>query len=180
MLVSLLILGLTAGGFVAARAQTEEVPPQLGAGEVSDSEAPLPTPIPLPSGTPLPTPLPSVDRATIVDTAVTYWGVFVPFDVPPGLEEVAVALGVSEPRASTDDVEAVGTPSPSAAPEAAPPPADEGSVADDGAAESTPAPLAVPLPTLEPVEPVETPIPLPAPLPTVDLSLETPTPLPLP
>lgn len=180
MLVSLLIVGLTAGGFVAARAPRGEAPRPVGAGEVAESASALPTPIPLPSATPLPTPLPAVDRETIVDTAVTYFGALAPFDVPPGLEAAAIALGVYEPSASSVD-EPVADSAPAAPPsgDVAPPP-DDGSAAGDAPADPTPAPAApLPaLPVLEPVEPVETPIPTPVPLPGVDV-LETPQVLPL-
>ena len=171
ILVSLVIVALTAGGFVAARAQREPaavdaVNADTGAGEVSESG--LPTPIPLPSATPLPTPLPEVGRATIVDTAVTFWGTWVPFDVPDSLVEVAIALGGSGGATSDgDDV----APAPVVTPEPTPqpPPAEPDPPAP---AETTPAPLPIPLPT---VEPIETRVPMPVPLPSVDLAPPTAT-----
>ena len=168
VLVSAVIVALSAGGFVAARAQPAEEATVTGAGDVSESA--LPTPIPLTSGTPLPTPLPEVDRAAIVDTAVTFWGTWMPFEVPDALAALADGSSGTARTSGRDDP----PPAPALTPSPAPPPADAGSPAAPPPSAATPAPQPVPLPTLAPLptlEPLPTVEPLPTPLPTLDPAL---------
>ena len=171
-IVSVLIIAATAG-VLAARADRDPQPaPDVQAGDVAESA--LPTPVPLQSATPLATPLPTpaaaVNRATIVDTAVTFWENVMPFEVPEGLETLAASLRGGEPSGSSRSVAPTPTPTPSPEPLAEP--------AATPAPTPTPAPL-VPLPTVEPlVTPSPEPLPLPSvgdPLPTLGDPLPTPT-----
>ncbi|MGZ8481977.1 MAG: hypothetical protein ACXWWO_05925 [Candidatus Limnocylindria bacterium] len=142
LIVSIVIVLTTAVGFVAARSGAGEL--TTGAGDVEAT--PLPTPVPLETGTPLPTPAPMTQGA-IVDTAVTFWGAWLPEEVTDALNAIAAGRSRTAGSGSAGDAEEPrdesATPTPTLAPVTTPPP------------NPLAAPTAVPLP------------PLPAPIPSV-------------
>ena len=153
VLISILVVLVTAGGFAAARSGAPERD-NVGADDVT--ETPLPTPVPLETGTPLPTPVPPMEQGSVVDTAVTWWGAWLPDEVTDALNEIVASRSRSSTSTSPRGDQPA-TASVSASPSPSPEPA-----ADE------PPPLLVPLP-------LPTPLPTLAPLPTVDLPLPTPT-----
>jgi hypothetical protein len=161
ILVSVVVVLVTAGGLVAARGGTP-------AGDVA--ETPLPTPVPLetttplptPLSTPLPTPVPPMPQGAVVDTAVTFWGAWLPEEVTDGLNEALMASDGSRsspPRGG-----------PASAPTASPSPSPVNQATTD-----TPLPLPIPLPPA----PIVTPAPLPLPVEPTAVPLPS-VPLPLP
>ena len=158
--LSLVIVALTAGGLLAARGPANDRDGVV-AGDVA--ETPLPTPVPLETGTPLPTPLGTLDRASIVDTAVAFWVAWIPDEVAQEFR-AAIAAASAVGSRSTVSTPAASTPSPhvgSATPQPSDQPAGDGLV-------SVPA-VTVPLPTaMETIAPS-------IPLPSVPLPVPTPT-----
>lgn len=158
ILVSFIIVLLTAGGLVAARSGAP-------AGDVA--ETPLPTPVPLETSTPLPTPLPTpvapMPQGAVVDTAVSFWGAWLPAEVTDAFDEALMASASGGSRSSTStpprgDRTTASTPSPS--------PVDE---------PATPSPLPLPLPPAPAVTAPPAPLPTAVPLPSVPLTVPTPT-----
>ncbi len=149
LVVSIVIVLLTAGGFVAARSGAAD---QLTTGAGDVEETPLPTPVPLETGTPLPTPVAAMPQGAIVDTAVTFWGPWLSEEVTDALNEIAAGRSGTAGSGSGGDAAAPPTETPMSTPTLAPvtpPPAVP-----------LPAPTAVPLPPL--------PVPIPSvPLPTL-------------
>ena len=160
IVLALMIVAVSAGGLLAARAYRGESP----AAAADVAETPLPTPV-SPSETPLPTPVP-LGQTAIVDTAVAFWVEFVPEELAIEYHEEIVAAG-GLPWLRSDAGRA-GSDSPRAT---------------DGGASSTLAPStdgAAPIATLVPVPvPASTDLATPAPLPAPSLP-PLPVPLPLP
>ncbi len=177
IVLSLLIVAVTAGGLLAARGQRAETVPVAAA---DADPSPLPTPVPVESATPLPTPIP-LGQTVIVDTAVAFWVAFIPEELADEYRHAILAAGgipALRPSRTAHGGDAQSGDAPSgdsaggtstgatAAPAATPVPVVPS--LGGGVAATTPAPLpAPPLPS-DPVLPVPLPsVPLPVPTPTL-------------